>query len=382
MRRTCLSIALATGCAYISDEDESWRLDPDGDGVPIGQDCDDASASLGAAVSFYADSDGDGYGDPAVAEEACTRPEGFVANADDCDDTSAGAFPGNAEVWYDGVDGDCAGDDDFDQDGDGYSIETDCDDTDPERFPDPEVDEIYFNGEDDNCDASDGDGDQDGDGFWAADYVNRCNGNSVIPLEIPAGKEGDCWDDPSVTPEAYETRDGFEDLDAHEVNPDALETWYDGADQDCDGASDFDRDGDGYDSEAELAGGTDCDDGSAGETQARRRSKATGSTTMQRRCQRKRHRGRGAGVDRGWDPVRDRDRPAHRVRSRGSRRRQRRWAKRRSDRCAVREHPREPGGRSLPQHGARHGSRRGHHRAVHRGRPDRRVLWCCRGRCR
>ena len=34
--------------------------------------------------------------------------------------------------------------------------------------------------------------------------------------------------------------------------------WYDGVDQDCDGASDNDADSDGYDSD--LHGGTDCDD--------------------------------------------------------------------------------------------------------------------------
>ncbi len=54
---------------------------------------------------------------------------------DDCDDTEAAAAPGNAEVWYDGIDGDCAGDDDFDADGDGYVSGRgggpDCDDTDP-----------------------------------------------------------------------------------------------------------------------------------------------------------------------------------------------------------------------------------------------------------
>ena len=38
----------------------------------------------------------------------------------------------------------------------------------------------------------------------------------------------------------------------------APETWYDDRDSDCDGASDFDQDGDGYDSE--VWGGLDCDD--------------------------------------------------------------------------------------------------------------------------
>ncbi len=42
------------------------------------------------------------------------------------------------------------------------------------------------------------------------------------------------------------------------VYPGAAELWYDGVDQDCDGASDLDADGDGADSDAH--GGDDCDD--------------------------------------------------------------------------------------------------------------------------
>ena len=59
---------------------------------------------------------------------------------DDCDDASDQAYPGAEEVWYDGIDGDCAGDDDYDQDGDGYTAfdhgGDDCDDTDPSVNPD------------------------------------------------------------------------------------------------------------------------------------------------------------------------------------------------------------------------------------------------------
>lgn len=59
--------------------------------------------------------------------------DGFSA-ADDCDDTDATVYPGAEETWYDGIDSDCAGDDDYDQDGDGEQGDTagpDCDDTDP-----------------------------------------------------------------------------------------------------------------------------------------------------------------------------------------------------------------------------------------------------------
>jgi hypothetical protein len=57
--------------------------------------------------------------------------------------------------------------------------------------------------------------------------------------------------------------DGYDvDLDCDDTEPDAfpgnVEVWYDGVDGDCDGWSDFDQDHDGYDSDAH--GGDDCDD--------------------------------------------------------------------------------------------------------------------------
>ena len=41
---------------------------------------------------WYADADGDGYGDAAMTLEACEAPQGYVANATDCDDTEALAW--------------------------------------------------------------------------------------------------------------------------------------------------------------------------------------------------------------------------------------------------------------------------------------------------
>ncbi|MSP55859.1 MAG: DUF1573 domain-containing protein [Myxococcales bacterium] len=51
------------------------------------------------------------------------------------------------------------------------------------------------------------------------------------------------------------------------VNPEAVETFYDDVDQNCDGSSDWDQDGDGYETEAHnadpTAGGGDCQDTNA-----------------------------------------------------------------------------------------------------------------------
>jgi hypothetical protein len=58
------------------------------------------------ATTWYADADGDGYGDATVSTGACTIPSGHVANTTDCDDTDAGVSPIADEVC-DGIDNDC-----------------------------------------------------------------------------------------------------------------------------------------------------------------------------------------------------------------------------------------------------------------------------------
>jgi hypothetical protein len=57
--------------------------------------------------SFYRDNDSDGHGNPAMPMMACAPPAGFVAKNDDCDDSNAERYPGNAELC-DGLDNDCA----------------------------------------------------------------------------------------------------------------------------------------------------------------------------------------------------------------------------------------------------------------------------------
>ncbi len=46
-----------------------------------------------AVTSFYKDEDGDGFGNPAKPFQACSAPEGYVANMDDKDDTNAKVHP-------------------------------------------------------------------------------------------------------------------------------------------------------------------------------------------------------------------------------------------------------------------------------------------------
>ncbi|MEM9525109.1 MAG: PKD domain-containing protein, partial [Bacteroidota bacterium] len=61
--------------------------DDDNDGVLDIDDCDPFDASVGGPTTYYADFDGDGFGDPGDSQESCTQPDGYVLdNTDNCPD--------------------------------------------------------------------------------------------------------------------------------------------------------------------------------------------------------------------------------------------------------------------------------------------------------
>lgn len=129
----------AEGVDEDCDPSTSGERDADGDGVidfaccngdRCGGDCDDTVASVfpgatevcngvdddcdgsvdeGVLRSFFPDVDRDGFGDRSATPSAgCVPTVGFVENALDCDDTNAGAAPGNLELCN-GLDDDCNG---------------------------------------------------------------------------------------------------------------------------------------------------------------------------------------------------------------------------------------------------------------------------------
>jgi len=236
-------------------DDANGAVNPDADELCNGYDdnCDGTVDEIGAvdAPTWYADDDGDGYGDPATTIEACTILAGWLADSTDCDDTDAAINPAATEIC-DFVDNDCDGDTNedsaadattwyADMDNDGYgdlgnsttscaqptshvTDTTDCDDGD--SAINPAADEL--------CDAVDNDCDGDIDEDSATDASTWY-----------ADDDGDSYGDPSDTTVACYTPSGFvaddtdcDDTDAT-INPAASEIC-DGTDNDCDGDTDED----------------------------------------------------------------------------------------------------------------------------------------------
>ena len=119
------------GDGYFSDEDcddSSILVHPNAEEICDGLDNNcDGDIDEGVQNPFYEDQDGDGFGIPENAIEACDAPEGYVPNDNDCDDSNDAVYPSAQEIC-DEIDNDCNGeiDENFsgiwyaDQDGDGF----------------------------------------------------------------------------------------------------------------------------------------------------------------------------------------------------------------------------------------------------------------------
>ncbi|MES2642227.1 MAG: MopE-related protein [Myxococcota bacterium] len=140
------------------------------DYADVDEDCngssddDDRDVAESSFLSFYEDTDGDGFG-RGGAEGACDASAGYADNSEDCDDDDSATNPDALEVWYDGVDADCSGGSDFDQDRDTYDAESyggdDCDDRANAVYPGAR--DEWYDGVNADC-SSGSDFDADGDG--------------------------------------------------------------------------------------------------------------------------------------------------------------------------------------------------------------------------
>jgi len=281
----------------------------------------DGMTDEGTLTTYYQDLDGDGFGNPAATQMACSQPAGYVANADDCDDADALEKPG--QVWYKDTDGDdysdgttltqCLHPANYYVESELIATNGDCNEA--VATINPAASEIC-DGLDNNCDGMTDEGalttyyqDLDGDGFGnpaatqmacsqPTGYVaNDADCDDADALEKPGqvwykDADGDDYSDGTTLTQCLRPTNYFAENEliatsgdcndaVATISPAALETC-DGIDNNCDGMTDEgalttyyqDLDGDGFGDPVAtqmacsqptgyVANDADCDDADA-----------------------------------------------------------------------------------------------------------------------
>jgi large repetitive protein len=272
---TAFSCAQPEGYTTNSDDcdDNSVTVNPQGTEYCNGQDddCDGETDEDGALGydEFYADYDGDGFGDADSIRLSCEAPGDHVENDEDCDDNDNDVSP-DAEENCDGIDNNCDGvvdEDDAadamlwyaDQDGDGFGDPSQS----ASSCAEPEG-HVSNSADCDDADASTTDGtlfywDSDGDGFGSDSLTSQA---CALPLGFSENSD-DCDDgDDDINPDAEESCNELDDNCDGSIDEDSaldVSVWHPDADQDGHGDAELSVDAcsqpDGY-----VSDGSDCDD--------------------------------------------------------------------------------------------------------------------------
>jgi len=259
---TALHGQCAAPVGYVSNatdcNDASATVNPSASEVCDGvdNDCDELADDADTTVSgqdvWFADVDGDGYGNVGSPVLSCSQPAGYVEDSSDCDDSAASTYPGAPTACAVGVDADCSdSDDSVDGDGDGVlSCDGDCNDANATIYPGASE---VCNDADDDCDGAVDESAVDASN-WYQDADSDAYGNvsvNVSQCDQPSGYVGnatDCNDASNgVNPSASEVCDEIDNNCDSVIDTDAIDqpTWY------------YDGDGDTYGNASDNV--TTCD---------------------------------------------------------------------------------------------------------------------------
>ncbi|HMV65355.1 MAG TPA: putative metal-binding motif-containing protein [Myxococcota bacterium] len=249
------------------DCDPGTEWDQDGDGLTppgapagSGDDCDDQAAGVRGPTPWYADRDGDTWGDATLSLVDCYPPPNTADRAGDCNDLVEAVHPGATEVcspwdedcdglidegagpfWYPDTDGDSHGDETYEglqscqaPPSRWVRSHDDCDDLDGEIWPGAEeVCDLRDNDCDGFIDVRAGQDlrephwrDQDRDGWGAGARTLACD----APGDDLAPQTGDCNDlRADIFPGAPEVCDGVDSNCADGIDDeDRISYWPDG----------------------------------------------------------------------------------------------------------------------------------------------------------